>query len=352
MKLRNFNRIEIDVPHSSGTIAAYYNTNDIFEVIDVNARGYCVVLPEPLSNGVCRVRLAWDDLEDDFFSVPNRIDVSQRRNHVDDEFLQPGATVCATEEVRFWNGPAGTWSPYYFEGFMFKVLRRDDATDEIILEPEAGDLHIQLHLTNWRFFKEVQEKSPEDLPTNDGVGKAEGMLPSNVQELQALIQEQAQLLEHGEQKYSQLLTMHETSLKNGEEKYSELFTIHQTSLKRRIAQATGAGESLPSSIVDDLLATFMCPFLNAPPEASDTVFLENGQLVSQSRWDAYLSRLPPDTTPICPLTRDKITQRQPISCPTLRYMSEALQRMCKEQQESSLPVDVDGAPSDGKRRKV
>ncbi len=324
----------IPMRSSSSAFDAYFGVNDKMRAFKVDANKYQLKLEAPLYYGQQSIYVCWETLEQNFIQLPDQTSFSIQARSADTGFFQPGALVRMTEVGRFVYVGTNQWSPSYAEGSVFQVEARDDDFADIILQPQAGGRPLQIHLTNARFFKPVTEKSPEDLPANDGNGKAEAMLPSDVQELQALIQEQARLLDHTEKKYR------------------DLFTMYQTSLQRRLAQATGAGEALASSTLDKLLEMAMCPFLNEWPKASDMGVLENGQIVSLSQWHEYLSKLPKNTTPKCPLTRDEMTNKTPIVCPALRNITEVLQRMRKEQQETSAAVDVDGAPSDAKRRRV
>lgn len=190
--------------------------------------------------------------------------------------------------------------------------------------------------------------------------------------MKALLQEQSQLLDFQEQQYQILLNAWKTSLttrnpqgtaarefqeqaqllKLEEERYRKLFTAYQTFTKRRITQTAGASELLPSFIIKRLLEGAMCPFLADTPEPSDTGVLQNGQLVSKSEWKTYVSKLPDNTNPLCPLTREEITQKKVITCPSLQFFIEELQRMDNEQQKKSADVHDDEGPSHAKRRKL
>lgn len=324
----------ISMRTSSQAFDAYFGVNDTMRAFKLDADKYQLKLEAPLYHGQQSIYVGWETLEKNFIQLPDETSFSMQGRSADTGFLQPGALVRMTEEGQFVYVGTKQWSPVYAEGSVLQVVARDKDFADVILQPQAGGPRLQIHLTNARFFKPVTEKSPEDLPTNDGNGEAEAMLPSDVQELQALIQEQARLLDHTEKKYRDLLTK------------------YQTSLDVRVAKATGAGEPLPSSTLDELLEFAIDPFLAEPPKASDIGVLENGQIVSLSKWHEYLSNLPQGTTPICPLTRDEITNKTPIVCHALRNVMEALQRMRKEQQETSAAVDVYGAPSDAKRRRV
>ena len=314
-------------------VFAYFGINDILLVDNLDQSGYRVTFQRPLYSGHSSTRVCWKTLERDCFMLPDSVYFDRKDRIQDFDFLQCGLMVQTTEKTRFMYPVGRKWSPYFAKGTKFKVVAHDEHTAEIMLQPETGGPEIQLHRTNAHFLQKVQEQSPEDLPANDGVGKAEAMLPSDVQELRAVVREQAQLVQ------------------GMQENYQHLFALHETSLKRRVAQATGAGESLPSSILEELLQMAMCPFLAETPEPSDLGVLENGQLVSLSNWAEYTSRLPDPTTRKCPLTRDTITQK-PIKCLALQNMLEALQSMHQEQQKESAATDVDGASSDAKRRKL
>lgn len=331
--MKSFDCISADDANTRMEILAYYNSSVLFKVTDVNEHGYLVHLPVPLLNGINRIRLCWDFIKDDFFTVSPMVNFSQGSNNADTDVLKPQAIVRTTEATRFLYEPDRTWSVNFEKGTRFVVRGRDDHTHEIILEPEAGGRTIQLHLTNARFFEEEPEQPPEDIPTNDGVVKDKATLPSEVKELQALIEDQEKLLAHQD------------------ENYRKLRILHEAGLKRRLAQATRAGEPLPSCIIDELLDMAICPFLTSTPGPSDTRVLQNGQLVSQSAWDTYLRKLPQDSTPRCPLTRIEITQN-PITCPALKNIIEALQKMQDVRNEKSAVVDVDTAPSDAKKRKL
>lgn len=324
----------ISIRTSSQAFDAYFGVNDTMRAFKVDADKYQLKFEAQLYHGQQSIYVGWETLEKNFIQLPDETPFSMQGRSADTGFLQPGALVRMTEEGQFVYVGTKQWSPVYAKGSVFEVVARDKNFADVILQPQAGGRPLQIHLTNARFLKPVTKKSPEDLPANDGNGKAEAMLPSDVLELQALIQEQARLLDHTEKKYR------------------DLFTTNQTSLQRRLAQATGAGEALASSTLDELLEMLMCPFLNDWPKASDIGVLENGQIVSLSEWHEYLSKLPQGTTPICPLTRDEITNKTPIVCPPLRNIAEVLQMMHNEQQKKSAAVDVDGAPLAAKRRRV
>lgn len=371
IKMNRFNCLEI--VHVEGEKCfAYFGMNDTMLVDNVNEKGlYRVNFQRPLDDtGHTCTRLSWEALEDAFFMLPNKT-YFDRKPRIQNIFLQPGAIVKTTEETQFMYVSDKKWSPYFPKGMKFKVMARDEHTSEIILQPQGGGRTIQLHLTNAHFFQEVPEQSPEDLPAKDGAGKAEVALASEVKEMKALLQEQSQLLDFQEQQYERLFK-HKTSLtrripqgtgarefqeqaqllKLQEERYQKLFTIHQTSLNRRFAEATGAREQLPSSIIQELLQGAMCPFLADTPDPSDTGVLQNGQLVSRSSWNTYVSKLPENTTPLCPFTREEITQKKVITCPSLQFFIEVLQRMDNEQQKKSADVHDDEAPSHAKKRKL
>jgi len=375
VKMSQFNVLHLVIEGQQ--VFAYFGINDILLVDNLDQSGYRVTFQRPLYSEHDSTRVCWKTLERDCFMLPDSVYFERKDRIRDFDFLQCGLMVQTTENTRFMYPVSKKWSPYFAKGTKFKVVAHDEHTAEIMLQPETGGPEIQLHRTNAHFLQKVQEQSPEDLPANDGVGTAEAMLPSDVQELRAVVREQAQLVQGMQENYQHLFALHETSLKRrvaqatgaGEslpssileeqaqlvqgmrKNYQHLFAMHQTSLKRRIAQATGAGESPPSSILEELLQMAMCPFLAETPEPSDLGVLENGQLVSLSNWAEYTSRRPDPTTRKCPLTRDTITQK-PIVCRALRDMVEVLQSMKQEQQKESAATDVDGASSDAKRRKL
>lgn len=342
---------------------AYFGTNDKMLVDNRVKDSFRVTFEIPLYTGHSCSRVSGDALRNDFFMLP--MDASMNfKPRISTDFLRPEKKVQTTEKTQFWYMPDKAWSPEFEKGKKFKVVGRDDDTAEIMLEPEGGGRIIQLHLTNARFFEEVIEKSPEHLPANDGVGKSE------VEDLKALLREQSQLLIFQEKQYQGLLDTYKTFLtarisqgtgacefqeqaqllELQTERYQKLFTRHQRFVQQRITQEAGASESLPSSIIQHMLP--ICPFLADTPEPSDTGVLQNGQLVSRSSWDTYVSKLPKDTTPLCPLTREEITQKEVITCRPLQFLIERLQSINNEQQKRSADVHRDEGASRAKRPKL
>lgn len=332
LRFLQFDFLGFDVQDTNMVIRAYYGPKETFLLDDVNELGYRVRLPVPCSTAWNCVRIPWDDLEADFYKVSSNFVFSQGSNTHCTVFLKKGATVETTENTRFLYPCGEVWSVYFDKGTKFVVLARDDDTNEIILRPKAGGREIRLHITNARFFEEVQEVLPENLPAKDGVDQPEAMLQREVHELRALISEQNLLIEH--QKKS----------------YSDLFTKYQTTLTRNFARVSGDDESLQSSMLDNLLDMALCPILSDTPGPGDIRVLQNGQLVSNSGWNHYTSSLAETTTPRCPLTRDQITQK-PITCKPLQNVIDALRNIKDMQVKRSVSGGVDEARSDAKRRR-
>lgn len=317
VKMRRFDFLMVQKGHMM--LEAYFGQNEIFEIDEVGETGYEMRFQRELSTGTSWTRISANMLKDDFFIVDQTSSFSQERYVPNDDFLRPGTTVQTTETTRFLLGNS-QWSKDFETTTKFKVLARDDDSHEFIVQSE-DDVMIQLHLTNACFFKPVDEPS---------VASPQPALPLEVLELQALVYEQQELL---------------TQTDNS---YRKLFTKYQNSLKRRSEQASGAGGSLQPSILDELLEMAMCPILGDTPGAGDMRILQNGQLVSQSGWDAYRAKT---KTPTCPLTRETITQN-PIVCPALRNLVEALQTMKDVEAAKSVAASVDQGHSDQKKRKL
>lgn len=317
VKMSEFDFLPVQKGHM--TVEAYFGQNEIFRIDDVDETGYEVIFQRELSTQTQWTRIRANMLKHDFFIVDQTLNFLQEPYVQNDDFLRPRTTVQTTETTRFLLGNS-QWSKDFETATKFNVLARDDVSHEFIVQSEDG-VRIQLHLTNACFFKPVDEPS---------VASPQPALPLEVLELQALVYEQQELL-----------------TQTGKS-YRELFTKYQDSLQRRSEQASGAGGSLQPSILDELLEMAMCPILGDTPGAGDMRILENGQLVSQSGWDAYRSKT---TTPKCPLTRAIIT-KNPIVCPPLRNLVQALQTMKDVEAAKSVAASVDQGHSDSKKRKL
>lgn len=369
VQLHRFYALDIKV-NEDQRFYAYFGTKDKMQVDDPNKNSLRITFETPLFPGPSCSRVSRSAMEKDFFMLPSDARMNYKLR-IPTGFLQRGKKVKVTENVQFMYKEPKAWSPEYAEGTKFTVVRRNDDTGEIMLEPEGGGPIVQLHLTNARFLKEI-EKSPENVPASDGVSKSEVALASEVKEMKALLQEQSQRLDFQEQEYQALLNAWKTSLTTRnpqgtaarefqeqaqlltlvEKRYRKLFATHQRFIKRRITEGVGASKLLPSSIIKHLSEALMCPFLADRPAPSDTGVLQNGQLVSRSSWNTYVSKLPEGTTPICPLTREEITQKKVIKCPSLQFLIEVFESMDNEQQKKSADVHDDEGPSQAKRRKL